>query len=130
MVGRKISKSRVGKTSPGRYTQRGDSDLPATPIGRTSLRRPKQATGARRLSSGSHRAVQVPDLAVVTAIMRPRALERPYALDAPLEPREAFVLTRVDGETTIADLADQLGISLDEALAVVRKLVRLDLVGD
>jgi hypothetical protein len=129
MVGRKISKSRVGKTSPGRYAQRGDSDLPASPIGRASLRRPK-TTASRRLSSGSHRAVQVPDLAVVTAIMRPRALERPYALDAPLEPREAFVLTRVDGETTIADLADQLGISLEEALAVVRKLVRLDLVGD
>ena len=47
---------------------------------------------------------------------------------APLEPREAFLLTRIDGVASAEDLADLCGMGIDEVNRALQRLVRLGLV--
>ena len=44
---------------------------------------------------------------------------------APLEPREAFILSLVDGSTTVEAIVDLTGLQRQEALGVLARLARL-----
>ena len=88
-------------------------------------------SGTLRRFSSSPQAVATEDLAVVvrvTAKTKPSIVKAKNVSKAPLDPREAFLLSRVDGECNVEDLADLLGLSLKDTLAIVRKLVTLELV--
>ena len=48
--------------------------------------------------------------------------------EAPIDARHAFVLSLIDGKTTIPDLADVAGIAESDVDAIVARLVRLGIV--
>lgn len=45
-----------------------------------------------------------------------------------LEPREAFLLSRIEGETTISELCLMCGLDMDTATEVVERLIRLRVI--
>ena len=47
---------------------------------------------------------------------------------APLAPREAYLLSRIDGVASAEDLADLCGMGIDEVNRALERLVRLGLV--
>lgn len=47
---------------------------------------------------------------------------------APLGPREAFVLSRIDGTMSAEELADLCAMPLSEVNAILERMVRLGLV--
>ena len=47
---------------------------------------------------------------------------------APIDNREAFLLTRIDGHLNVEDLADLTGMPLAEVATIVERLARLGLV--
>jgi hypothetical protein len=100
------------------------------------------ATGASQPSSdaprrrSTRRALRVDDVGQAAVALaarssgsaRPRALLRGSISDAPLEPREAFVLALVDGQTSVDTIADATGASVAEVVAVLERLARLKIV--
>lgn len=134
---KKITKRGLGKTE--KVSVRGSEAVTCPPpneeLSKTRRRSSAFAiakpSGTLRRFSSSPKAVDADDLAVVvrvSATSKPEIVDVKNLAKAPLEPREAFLLSRVDGECTVEDLADLLGLSSKEALAIVRKLVTLDLV--
>jgi hypothetical protein len=92
----------------------------------------------RRASSPSRRALWVDE--VVTGVTRmpsrpaksgvPR-LARGTNRDiskAPLGPREAFLLSRIDGTATAEELSDMTSMPLEEVNAILERMKRLGLV--
>jgi hypothetical protein len=127
---RKDTKPGLGKTSKLEGRASGAMTCPPPSATRRPSRSFGRPSGTLRRFSSSPRAVDAEDLAVVvrvTAKTKPR-VARGDPAKAPLEPREAFLLSRVDGELTVEDLADLLGLSASEALTMVRKLVTLSLL--
>jgi hypothetical protein len=133
---KKVTKRGLGKT--GKTSVRSSAALTCPPPSEEpskTRRRPSslvvgRPSGTLRRFSSTPNAVDADELAVVvrvTAKAKPTPTTKNIA-KAPLEPREAFLLSRVDGECSVEDLADLLGLSMKDALAIVRKLVTLDLV--
>jgi hypothetical protein len=59
----------------------------------------------------------------------PRLAKRgPDVANAPLDSREAYLLSQIDGRLTIEDLADLTGSPADEVGKMVERLSRLGLV--
>lgn len=82
-----------------------------------------------RGSRADHRAVGKPLPAPTpkTKGMVPRVLKRDPG-KAKLNPRDAFILSRIDGALTVAELADLVGIGEKDAMAALERLAALDLV--
>lgn len=100
---------------------------------------PKKRSASRMLSRSTVRrhgsslsAVDTDDLAVAVArptpSSRPRAARGPDVAKAPLEPREAFVLSLVDGSMTAAEIADVSGMPQADVIKMLQKLQSLKLV--
>jgi hypothetical protein len=85
-----------------------------------------------RRHASSQRAIEVGELAVLVERRNlvPRLSARtPWELArTALGPREAFLLSRVDGALSVEDLADLTGIPESEVLAILRRSAELDLV--
>jgi DNA-binding CsgD family transcriptional regulator len=85
-----------------------------------------------RRHGSSPSAIDTDDLAVSVArptlSSRPRAARGPDVAKAPLDPREAFVLSLVDGSMTAAEIADISGMSQADVLKTLQKLASLRLV--
>ncbi len=72
-------------------------------------------------------AVPAPAVTVVGTLHLLRS-QREIAM-LPLDPKIAFVLSQVDGRRTIDEILDVCAMPEREALAIVRHLVRLGIVG-
>jgi hypothetical protein len=85
-----------------------------------------------RRHGSSQSAVDTDDLAVAVArpspSSRPRAARGSDVAKAPLDPREAFVLSLVDGSMTAAEIADVSGMSQADVIKTLQKLQTLKLV--
>ncbi len=71
---------------------------------------------------------RMPPSAARSGIPRLAKNARLDLVKAPLEPREAYLLSRIDGTATAEDLADLCGMSVDEVRRALQRLVRLGLV--
>jgi hypothetical protein len=93
--------------------------------------RAKSKSTLRRHGS-SPSAVDTDDLAVAVArptpSSRPRAARGSDVAKAPLDPREAFVLSLVDGSMTASEIADISGMSQADIMKILQKLIALRLV--
>jgi hypothetical protein len=125
----------LGKEAAGpRVTASGPMTCPP-PSETGAKRRPSRLlgrpSGTLKRHASAPTSIDTDDLAVsvrVTASTKPRMQRGADIAKAPLDPREAFVLSRVDGELTIEDIADLVGLGMKDALGIVRKLARLGLV--
>jgi hypothetical protein len=61
------------------------------------------------------RAVGIPRVVMVPALVR----------DLPIDPRVAFVLSQVDGQSSLETLVDLTGFDRAEVLSILARLVRL-----
>ena len=80
---------------------------------------------------GAHGAPTVRHLEVTAAFMKmvPRVtLSREELNAADLDHREYFLVTRMDGATTVEDLLDICGMPSEEALALVEGLLRRGII--
>jgi hypothetical protein len=80
-----------------------------------------------RGSRADHRAVAKPSPAAKKKGLVPRVLKRDPG-KTKLNPRDAFILSRIDGTLTVAELADLVGIGEKDAMAALERLAALDLV--
>jgi hypothetical protein len=105
---------------------------PPSGDGPRSLRHIGGRAITERRHASSPRAVSLTDLAVVVdrRVLVPRLSPRTSweLARAALAPREAFLLSRVDGELTLAELADLTGMVQSEVLEILTKCASLDLV--
>jgi hypothetical protein len=60
--------------------------------------------------------------------LKPRPRAQKDLATAPLDAREAFLLSLVDGRMTVQDIVDAAAMPKAEAIAILQRLVRLDLV--
>jgi hypothetical protein len=100
--------------------------VPASSPPSTDAPRRRSARRALRVDDVGQAAVAL--AARSSGSARPRALLRGSISDAPLEPREAFVLALVDGQTSVDTIADATGASVAEVVAVLERLARLKIV--
>jgi hypothetical protein len=96
---------------------------------------PRVESGPSRPPRGSRNPVAVDDLGPA-----PRASVQPLAAKpkvvksrgdlaaAPLDPREAFLLSMIDGQLTVGSLIDASGMSADEVHTILARLRRLGIV--
>ncbi len=105
---------------------------PSAPAGkRTPARLLDRPSGTLKRHASKPTAIDTDDLAVVvsvTADAKPQMRRGADVAKAPLDPREAFLLTRIDGSLTVEELADLVDLTTKDALGIVRKLARLGLV--
>ncbi len=76
-------------------------------------------------------AIDVADLAALVLVTKasvPRVRTRANLVALPLEPREAFVFSRIDGLLTAEELADLVGMTTKELVGIVRKMHDLGLL--
>jgi curved DNA-binding protein CbpA len=67
-------------------------------------------------------------LTSATSSRLPRLLPGADLRGLPISPAEAFIVSRVDGGTTIAEIAEETGKALDEVLGLFERLVALGVV--
>lgn len=100
--------------------------------GSTEPKVPPPSGARRRKTSLRPNAVDEVDtagIAVVAKVSTPRPAKKKKDLaSAPIDNREAFLLTRIDGQLNVEDLADLTGMPLAEVLTIVQRLARLGLI--
>lgn len=102
--------------------------------GDVPLERAAKISTRRRTSRPPVRVDDVGDLAVAiaTKMVRPKAPKllktRAELTDAPIDPRDAFVISLIDGTTNITAIVDASGIPEAEIGAILERLVRLGIV--
>jgi hypothetical protein len=98
--------------------------LPPPPIERSE---PPPKTSVRRARRQSLKEDAVGDLAVTLAVemTMPRPTLDARRPTASLDPREAWILSLVDGRTTVEDLSDVTAIPRADVATILEKLVDL-----
>lgn len=126
-------------TTPGIGAVRGQSGEGRRPgpITCPSLKIPKvenlasrEVEAAKRdtLKRAASSDTAVPTARVImTMSPRPTGIAATFALDE-IHPKDAFLLTRLDGELCVADLADLTGMAPKDVVASVERLMRAGLV--
>lgn len=97
--------------------------------------RSKARSALRRFASDP-RGPRQPEAGEITEVRhRPRALGLPRVVvglarirQLPIDPRAAFLLSRIDGQTTVDTLVDITGFEFDELLTSLARLVQLGAV--
>ena len=87
--------------------------------------------GRKRKTAPQNYVDEIPPSSITSAskvlIPRPSKKKRDLA-GAPIDNREAFLLTRVDGHLNVEDLADLTGMPISDVGAIVQRLARLGLI--
>jgi hypothetical protein len=119
------------------------SSPPSSPVaaGGRSRSGEMASQSAAKISSRQARAsrppVRVDDVgdravAIASKVVRssaPRLLKtRGELTHAPIDPRDAFVLSLLDGRTNVAAIVDTSGMPADEVVATLERLARLGIV--
>jgi hypothetical protein len=92
---------------------------------------PTSGSRKRRTTVPPHHVDEVAPASITAAakLATPRLSKKKRDLaDAPIDNREAFLLTRIDGQLNVEDLADLTGMPLVEVSTIVQRLARLGLV--
>jgi hypothetical protein len=116
--------------SLGRYSVRPASSTTRefkSPVGASMTRRNTDKMPAHVDETPCSGAVRASSASSPSAV--PRRLPPPGAIEeAPLGSREAFVLSLVDGEASLASLGDVSGLGETELRAIVDRLAALKLI--
>ncbi len=110
--------ARAARTAHPARGPRPGGAVPARPRAAATASAAPPRSGIR---TSRHRAGDVPRV--------PRPLLTPDRVrELPIDPRVAFVLSRVDGQSTIETLIDVTGFEAGELLSILARLVRLGAV--
>src|SRR4051812_4274505 len=105
---------------------RAPSSAPPPSAEKISTRRPRTRRPVRVDDVGDV-AVAIASRAVPS--FAPKLLKSPVELSsAPIDPRDAFVLSLIDGKTTVAQIVDASGMPRADVAAVLDRLVQLGII--
>jgi hypothetical protein len=118
----------------GRYSSQPADEIVVPSAPPTSIKATLRGTpGKDTLRRSQRQSIREDDVGSTRIVARKEAL-RPAIVDpkrlakAPLGPREAFLLSLIDGTLTVPDLVDAAGMPSAEVTAILERLVRLGIV--
>ena len=104
-----------------------DESVPPLSAEKISGRRPRTSRPPVRVDDVGDAAVAIASRAVLT--FAPKLLQsRDELMHAPIDHRDAFVLSLIDGKSNIAAIVDSSGMRSEEIAAILERLAGLGIV--
>ena len=111
-------------SSKGGRLEKSASGIPGADPSKVSTKRERRSIRIDDLGEGVLGYSAVPDQ------VRPRLLrQRDGLAGAPIDHRDAFVISLIDGRITVANLIDVAGMPEAELRAILARLSRLGIIG-
>ena len=119
--------------SEGRYSSVPvRADAPSPPRDQAS----PSSAARKRAQRSSRRPLRVDDVGATSVVAphdaalssKPKLVDRQRVVGSPLDVRDAFVLSLLDGALTVQDLVDATGIPEPDVSAILARLTRLGIV--